>query len=94
MVVRVEAEVHGAEGKRVEGQTREVVGDHDGRVGPVARPLEGKLSRNLVHLVEHALDGRGAKRRHQHPVRNAPVWLVPERREEAIVDAVPDLAQG
>jgi hypothetical protein len=93
VVVRVEAEVHGAQGERVERQAREVVCHHDVGVGAVACPLERQLRRDLVHLVEHALDRCRAERRHQDAVCDAPAGLVLPRREEAVMHGVADLLE-
>ena len=92
-VVAVEAVAHGAEREGVEGEAREVVGDGDGRVRAVARPLEGELARDVVHLVEHVADGQGPEGGHEDAVGDAPVLLALARREEAVVDAIPDFVE-
>lgn len=48
-----------------------------------------------MHLIKHAADGKGAKSRDEDAVRLAPVRLeFVVGGEEAIMDAVADVAQG
>ena len=79
VVERVEAVVHGAQGEDVEGEAREVVGDHDGRVGAFSGPLERHLAGDVVHLVEHASNRHGPKGGGEDAMRQTPVGLIAVR---------------
>lgn len=94
VVERVEAVVHGAQRQRVESQPREVVRDHDGVRGSMAGPLHGQLADDVVHLVEHAVDGHGPEGGRQDAVGDAPVlFFRADCGEEPVVDALADLVE-